>query len=246
MSPPLPHPSPTLTPGHHNATHTHTYKAVSCTQKHGSCAHDDIEKIYTIYNTPGAPTPPPSPQPRHKQAMEEGTGAVGPWDCSGRRGKEDKRGRRLRRGRNRDPQSEMGTEVRDPTGSREAQRTDGTEQGRAQQQAPTLPLPPRPRLWMSPPHCSAWLAGYASTGGPEGSRSHPAILPGQPAGADASGETRGRTAQGPGRLEEEGRPCGACWGSEVEGALLVKVSLLSECLPPCLSWTPVSPGQASL
>lgn len=32
--------------------HTHTYKAVSCTQKHRSCAHDNIEKIYTIYNTP--------------------------------------------------------------------------------------------------------------------------------------------------------------------------------------------------
>lgn len=46
--PPLPHPFPTLTPGHDNATRTHTYKAVSCTQKHRSCAHDNIEKIHYI------------------------------------------------------------------------------------------------------------------------------------------------------------------------------------------------------
>lgn len=33
-----------------------------------------------------------------------------------------------------------------------------------------------------------WLAGCAATGGLEGSQSHPATLPGQPAGADARQE----------------------------------------------------------
>jgi hypothetical protein len=44
--------------------------------------------------------------------MEKGIETVRPWYCSGRRGKEDKRGRRLRRGRSRDPQSEMEIEAR--------------------------------------------------------------------------------------------------------------------------------------
>ena len=59
--------------------------------------------------------------------------------------------------------------------------------------------------------------------------------------------TRGRAAQGRGRLKEEGNSCGASWGSEIEGLLQMKSSFsplglsslkmpfslfFSECLSP--------------
>lgn len=109
MSPQSPHPSPTPNPGHDNATHTHTHKAVSCTQGHRGCTHNNIEKIYIIYNTPGALVPPPGPitQP---QAGCGGRGrAVGPQDSE----VEEERGpQRKGKWRSGDPRSEMEVEAR--------------------------------------------------------------------------------------------------------------------------------------
>lgn len=130
-------------------------------------------------------------------------------------------------------------------------RTEQSREGHSSR-LPSIPFPPQPWLLISPSLIQCMAGRVAATDGLQGSQSHPATLPGQPARADGSGERQGKGSPRQGQAEGGGNPCGASWGSEMEGQLRMKssfshfISLLSKCLSPFLSWIPVSPGQVPL